>query len=1325
MTAETFCEKLELLIDTGSVKNVISYEYYKSLDVQKRPALEKSEIILVAAGGESMNVYGEVNLEVKIAGNIFCIAVVVADLEGMDGLLGIKFLGGEGCSIDVENGILTFKNKQIFMHRNGNSDCYVIRTKFGQVIPSNHECLIKGFVNTEQSPIPYKVGLTATMDSFTQATGLMVAAAVVDTTQPEIHVRCLNLSDKPVTIPSGMVVGLLQPVQNVSAIRNTPSKQLKAEHVITDLPEHLQEMARKGAEYLNTNEQKMLCSLLYENQDVFVGADGAIGHTDLVEHGIITNDAKPIKSRPYRVPFHQREVIDKEVDKMLEDGIIQPSFSPWSSPVVLVTKSDGTTRFCVDYRKLNNVTVKDAYPLPTVNQCLDSLAGSSYFCTLDCAKGYWQVKMKESDVPKTCFTTCHRGNYEFLTMPFGLTGAPATFERLMERALHGLQWSHCLIYLDDVIVFHKSVEMLAGNLQLVFDRIRSAGLKLKSSKCHFFQPSCKFLGHIVSAEGVSCDPEKISAVKDWPRPKSATEIRSFIGTANYYRRFIRSFAEIASPLTNLTRKRVPFVWTEDCELAFESLKEKLTGSSVLAYPSMDRNDMYILDTDASDFGIGAVLSQKQNGQEKVVAYASQKLNCAQRNYCATYRELLAVVTFVKTFRVYLANTKFMVRTDHSALKWLDSFNDVSGLLARWLMTLQSYDFVVEHRPGVKHGNADGLSRQGMVTRRGKCQSMECQDCNKFGSYPVFTRSIARTLEPASKSTTRSNLSLLSEAQPVEKEAKHVTWSGELIKRKVQNNVLAVNEVTNRMLSDSVSSSDDEENNSSMAEESEMVGSESNPEERNPDEPVSPNWLSSYSQEDIQQFQEQDSNLVKLKDWLMNGKSCPSKADLLAENREFRVYCSQWKFLVVQKGVLYRRWTPKCLKQEKLQVILPFKLRKEIFADLHSCRMGGHQGSYRTLLKIRSRFYWPEYKDDVERWVRECRVCQLVRPGPRYRTELHQVPVKNKLDRVALDILGPLKTTRNNNEYLLVVSDYYTRWVMGFPLPDQKGQTIADKLVSEFICIFGSPLYLHSDQGRATESILFQEVCTLLGIKKTRTSPYLPRSDGLVERFNRTILSMMKKFVNEYADDWDDHIPYLTAAYRATPHESTGCSPNLMMFGYENNMPVDCMYGKPQSGNQGLKCPNEYVQWLRGSFSDIYHFADKHLEVSAKRQKQYYDVKSSPITYAVGSFVYRFYPRHSRGKLSPLWKGPYKIVERPSDVHCVIQKSPSEKTVRVHQDSLKPYFGECPTEWQGSGSESSMEEVSSEESGAENSLDCGKESFGRGCRKKRPVERYSP
>ncbi|KRY64941.1 Retrovirus-related Pol polyprotein from transposon 17.6 [Trichinella pseudospiralis] len=383
---------------------------------------------------------------------------------------------------------------------------------------------------------------------------------------------------------------------------------------------------------------------------------------------------------------------------MSNHRVIEPSCGPWSSPIVLVKKKDGLYHFCVDYPKLNHHTKKDAHPIPEIEETLQrlgQLSGATWFSTLDLASGYWQVEVAEEDKEKTAFTTPF-GLYQFRVMRFGLCNAPATFQRLMETVLCGLHWTTCMVYLDDVIVFSKDAAEHLEKLDEVFSRLQGAGLKIKSTKCKLFQERVKYLNHIVSRDGVQPDPEKIKAVEQWPTPRCAKELQQFLGLASYYRRFVKGFPQLAEPLHRFSEKGKWWNWTDQSHPNFKI--------------------PFVVDTDASGDGLGAVLSQIIAGQERVVAFASCTLSKPERKYCATRREMLALVWALKQFRCFLYGRRFTVRTDHGSLTWLRNFKEPEGQVARWLEQLAEFDFEVIHCPGRKHHNADALFREALRTQ---------------------------------------------------------------------------------------------------------------------------------------------------------------------------------------------------------------------------------------------------------------------------------------------------------------------------------------------------------------------------------------------------------------------------------------------------------------------------------------------------------------------------------------------------------------------------------------------------------------------------------
>ena len=441
-----------------------------------------------------------------------------------------------------------------------------------------------------------------------------------------------------------------------------------------------------------------------------------LGKTNLVKHKIELTDYTPIKDRYRRIPPHQYEEVRKHLKEMLDVRAIRRSNSPWASPVVLVHKKDGSLRFCIDLRKLNARTIKDAYSLPRIEDALDSLNGACIFTSLDLKSGYWQVELDESSIPLTAFKVGPLGFYECVRMPLGLTNAPATFQRLMELCLGELHLEWCIIYLDDIIIFSKNPDDHLTRLEGVFERLAKAGLKLKPSKCEFFRSSLKYLGHIVSKNGIATDPRKVKAILDWPRPKTVTEVRSFTGFTNYYRRFIKGYAKVARPLHELTsgengkKKHSKVQWTDRCQESFDSLKKICSESPVLAYA--DYAKPFVLHTDASTTGLGAVLYQKQeDGKERVIAYASRTLNRAERNYDAHKLEFLALKWAVTDrFHEYLYGATFEVFTDNNPLTYILSTAKLDAMGHGWVASLGPYNFKLNYKPGKLNTDADSLSR---------------------------------------------------------------------------------------------------------------------------------------------------------------------------------------------------------------------------------------------------------------------------------------------------------------------------------------------------------------------------------------------------------------------------------------------------------------------------------------------------------------------------------------------------------------------------------------------------------------------------------------
>lgn len=432
-----------------------------------------------------------------------------------------------------------------------------------------------------------------------------------------------------------------------------------------------------------------------------------LGRTSLVEHKIIV-DSPPIKSRYYPVSPAIQERINKELEFMLENDIVEPSESSWSSPILLVPKPNNQWRFCVDYRKLNRLTKKDAYPLPYVSAILDKLRNAQYLSSLDIKSAYWQVPVSKESREYTAFTIPNRGLFQFKVLPFGLSNSPATWQRLIDKVIGSDLEKYCLVYLDDIIVVTESFESHLKILEEVFKRLLTAGLTLSKEKCQFCRESLKYLGYVVDRQGLHVDPEKVSAILNLPTPRNVKQVRQVIGTISWYRKFVPNFSKVIAPLCSLLRKNTPFLWTSNCDRAFREIKQCLVSAPILSCP--DFSKPFSVQTDASGHGIGAVLSQQHEDGEHVICYISRSLSRCEKNYSTTELECLAVLWAVEKLKCYLEGYRFFVISDHASLKWLDNLKDPTGRLARWAVRLQQFDYEVIHRKGKDHIVPDLLSR---------------------------------------------------------------------------------------------------------------------------------------------------------------------------------------------------------------------------------------------------------------------------------------------------------------------------------------------------------------------------------------------------------------------------------------------------------------------------------------------------------------------------------------------------------------------------------------------------------------------------------------
>ena len=940
-------------------------------------------------------------------------------------------------------------------------------------------------------------------------------------------------------------------------------------------------------EHLSPEETTDMEFLMSSLHTAFALEEGERGETDLTQLHINTAEATPIRQPARRIPFAVREEVDRQLERMQEMDVIQPSNSPWASPIVLVKKKDGTMRFCVDYRQLNAVTKKDTFPLPRIDDLLDQLGQAKFFSTLDLASGYWQIQIDKDSQEKTAFIT-HRGLFEFKVMPFGLTNAPSVFQRVMQQLLTPLNpksgSDFVNVYIDDVIVFSQTFEAHLRHLKATITAIQEAGLKLNPTKCHFARSEIEYLGYRVTAQGLQPTDRHLTAVSSFPQPSNLKELRQFLGLASYYRRFIKGFASIGQPLHQLTKKDVPFHWTDQCQIAFEGLKKCLTEAPVLAYPDFSRD--FVVETDASIRGLGAVLAQIQDsGETHPVAYASRALSAAEKNYGITELETLGVVWALSHFRAYLYGHQVTVYTDHSSVKAILENPHLSGKHARWWTKVYGsgiQDVKVVHRSGKHNSNADALSRQPV---------------SEPTSEEVGQVSVVTTQQEAQSQSQDTRLESLSQL---------LREPSSLITQTDQSDTLHPG--------------------TSFAEE-----------------------------------QNKDDHLKELRLYLTSG-------DLPSNTEQAKKICAKAANFAMIDSILYYLEP----KRRKVQLaVVPDRLKESILQHYHGGKMTGHFSAARLYRTVSQIWWWEGMYQDIVTFCHRCPQCAISGKGSRTnRPPLQPIPVQRPFQMWGVDIME-LPRTKCGNRYVIVFQDFFTKWPLVFPTPDQKTHRIVQLLVEELIPVFGVPESLLSDRGANLLSHLMKDICAQLGIHKINTTSYHPQCNGMVERFNRTLKSLLRSHAARFGPQWDRYLSSVLFAYRNSPHESTGEKPSYLAFGLDCRTPAEAVFSNPSEMTSSDV--EDYREELTLGLQSARELASATIRSAQKKYKRSYDRRMYSPKLRVGDWILIRFPHEETGanrKLSRPWYGPFRISSiEQSNIIANKVYFPQEEPIRVHMSRV--------------------------------------------------------
>ena len=853
-------------------------------------------------------------------------------------------------------------------------------------------------------------------------------------------------------------------------------------------------------------------------------------------------------------------------------------------------------RMCVDYKEVvNPMTVKDRYPMPNLDSAICNFHGVAFFSVFDVSQGFHQIPMAKNSMEITAFRT-HIGLFEFTRMPFGLANAPSTFQRLMDTILAGLIDSICRVYMDDVVVFTywmggetQTIRMHLHHCDIVLARFRRVHLKLKRDKLKLLQETVTYIGFELTRSGIRPTNNKIEAITHYTRPNTIRQLRAFVGFLSFYRRFIKNFASIASPLYNATSNETKLKWTDECQESFDKLRNIVTKDIVLSYPNYQKT--FYLDTDACDYGVGGVLSQEDSdAQMRPLCFYSKHLSSAQLKYATIQKECLALVLSVRFFRIYLYGKPFVAYTDHQPLIWFIKKTPKSAVVHRWFTELSEYDFELKYRKGTLNGAADGLSR---IPEEDRALA-EDEDT------PIWVRMVWSEFSKGVQ-------------ELLDEQERREIWSDMTEPR--------INALT-------------------------MV----------PDKDAS----------EMRRNQLQDPLIAEAIRIIETKSKPPAKTN----GRDAKAMLHEWKSFSLIDGVLYRKFRE--AGKDRNQFVVPTAERGTILQQAHDAATSGHFGVAKTMAKLRTRFYWPLMKKDVQEYIRTCATCQQVKtPGGKPVAPLVPIRVERPFQIVTSDFLGDFPKTSRGNQNIIVFVDKFTKYVVAYATPDVTAETFAVTLM-DFICRHSMPEQLLTDQGAAYESRVAEQLCELLDIQKLKTTPFHPQCNGQSENANRTIVQLFRTFIedNRRSATWDYLVPLFSFAHNVSANATTGEMPFEAVHGREPRIPLDLFTEVPKAELIHHSF-DSYVTEIKNRIKQVFKRIQVQSDRRMRRAKIDYDRRVRGGTFEVGDKVYLLRTIWNKGmyhKFQRHWLGPYEVIGRIGLVNYVIQFNATRKV--IHSNLLK-------------------------------------------------------
>ena len=999
-----------------------------------------------------------------------------------------------------------------------------------------------------------------------------------------------------------------------------------------------------------------------------------------VAHGhvfelVLTTNTPYFKARPDKSSPAQKKETFRQVEEKLAQGIIEPSSAPWSSNCVLINRN-GKVRIAVDYRKLNNMTVRDNYMLPRVQEILDCAANKKWFTSVDCVQAYHQIEiLSERDKDLTTFVVPGGGLYRYKRMPFGLKNAGACWSRFIDTALGDLKWNVCAVYADDILICteSESVEDHIRDLNLVFDKLDTFGIKVRGEKIKLGVKELPFLGQIIGVNGCRPDPEKVKAITDMKEPSNVHELRRFLGMASYYRKFIKNFADITAPLYELAKKFSQIkrnstrglVLDEKAKDSFRGLKRILTEEPiVLKFPEWDKP--FEVHCDASDYGLGAVLVQKVKEEERVVMYASRLMGKDERKYQSYEKEALAMVWSVELFSHYVKGGEFRVVTDCRALIFLKN-NSTNSRIARWIMRLQEFDFQITHRPGKLALVADTMSRQ-------PNQSVNPYSEKEVEGLYESTKPFGSIFEDVQLEKNKSDIDETQEESGGDDQSDSIKTLRRSNRFKTGDSGDVHKEIENQTENQSkrkklVVELDQVEEKQKVAEEKQIDRTDESVESLCPEEKEG--FFGKC----------EDKESFKIEEWIEEQKSEESILELRMLLENGHIVRKNLEGLMVKVIKVKTRKSGREEEAEKTFEVafVPKTLRLFILKMHHNIQIHGHQGVTKLINQIKSRYYWQGMRRDATRYVNACLKCQKRKSVRNMQAGLIDVvQAQYPWETVGIDLVGKCVVSGKGNCWILTVVDHFTRYPIMIALPDRKTETIARVLFEKVFCVYGAPKKILSDRGKELIAESIEQIYDKWGIKLATTGGYNPQANGACERFHRWLHAAMTCVYDRKTLDWDSYLEPLAFAYRTSVNDSTGYSPFYLMHGREAVLPLDAMLNLKTQDSLGGDYVEELSKKIKKAFDvtrqQQYAAYVENYERIQNRQKQNYEKGDLVLVYKKSEKESRLEIAGVKKALPSKWKyrwvGPGIFEKEISNTEAQI--SLKEKSIFVSYNRLKKF-----------------------------------------------------